>query len=109
MSSPTLRLTDAAVTTAAVDALVVGTVPGDAGAQLAEGGEDVNAAFDGGLVDLLAVLGARGKADEVVKVPTRGAVRAPLLVAVGLGTVQDRPTGEQVRRAAGAAARALSG
>ncbi|HEY6422039.1 MAG TPA: leucyl aminopeptidase [Pseudonocardiaceae bacterium] len=109
MNTPTLRLTDASVTTARVDALVVGTVPGEGGARLAEGNEEVDAAFDGGLCDLLAVLGARGKADEVVKMPTRGAVGAPLLIATGLGAVDDRPTAEQVRRAAGAAARALSG
>ena len=109
MTSPTLRLTDAAVSTAAVDALVIGTVPGDEGAQLAEGAEEVDAAFDGTLTELLAVLGARGKADEVIKVPTRGVVHAPLLIAVGLGAVESRPTSEQVRRAAGAAARALSG
>jgi leucyl aminopeptidase len=54
--------------------------------------------------------GATGKADEVVKLPTRGTLRAPLLVAVGLG--KRRATGlrpEQVRRASGAAARALAG
>ncbi|HEV7451548.1 MAG TPA: M17 family peptidase N-terminal domain-containing protein, partial [Pseudonocardiaceae bacterium] len=98
MTIPTLNLTDASVTAATVDALVVGTVPGERGPQLAEGGEDVDAAFDGALTDLLAVLGARGKADEVIKVPTRGAVGAPLLVAIGLGAVDDRPTAEQVRR-----------
>ncbi|HEX2300704.1 MAG TPA: M17 family peptidase N-terminal domain-containing protein, partial [Pseudonocardiaceae bacterium] len=109
MTSPTLHLTDATVTTAAVDALVVGTVPGPEGAALADGSDDVDAAFGGGLAELLAVLGAKGKADEVIKIPTGGAVQAPLLIATGLGPVQDRPTGEQVRRAAGAAARALSG
>ncbi|MGH3837593.1 MAG: leucyl aminopeptidase [Pseudonocardiaceae bacterium] len=107
--TPTLRLTDASVTTATVDAVVVGTVSGEGGPLLAPGGEEVDAAFDGGLADLLAVLGARGKADEVIKVPTRGAIGAPLLIATGLGAVDDQPTGEQVRRAAGAAARALSG
>ncbi|MDQ5856407.1 MAG: leucyl aminopeptidase, partial [Actinomycetota bacterium] len=79
MTTPTLRLTDASVTTATVDAVVVGTVSGDEGARLASGGEEVDAAFDGTLADLLAVLGARGKADEVIKVPTRGAIGAPLL------------------------------
>jgi leucyl aminopeptidase len=109
VTTPTLGLTDASVTTATVDAVVVGTVSGEEGPQLAQGGEEVDAAFDGALTDLLAVLGARGKADEVIKVPTRGAIGAPLLVATGLGAVDDQPTGEQVRRAAGAAARALSG
>jgi leucyl aminopeptidase len=106
---PTLGLTDASVTTATVDAVVVGTVPGEEGPRLAQGGEEVDAAFDGALTDLLAVLGARGKADEVIKIPTRGAIGAPLLIATGLGAVDDQPTGEQVRRAAGAAARALAG
>ncbi|MDQ3150403.1 MAG: leucyl aminopeptidase [Actinomycetota bacterium] len=109
MPSPKLTLTDAAVTDAAVDALIVGTVQGGDGLRLAPGTDDVATAFDGGLVALLGVLGARGKAEEVVKVPTRGAVAAPLLVAVGLGEVDGAPTGEQIRRAAGAAARALSG
>jgi leucyl aminopeptidase len=109
LTTPTLRLTDASVTTATVDAVVVGTVSGDGGPRLASGGEEVDAAFDGTLADLLAVLGARGKADEVIKVPTRGAIGAPLLIATGLGVVDDQPTGEQVRRAVGAAARALSG
>ncbi|WP_232240812.1 leucyl aminopeptidase [Kutzneria sp. 744] len=66
----------------------------------------VAAAFDGGLPELLGVLGATGKAEEVVKVPTGGKLAAPLLIAVGLGK-PDYGT-EQVRRAAGASARALS-
>ncbi|MGH3701014.1 MAG: leucyl aminopeptidase [Pseudonocardiaceae bacterium] len=109
MTTPTLHLTDGSVTTATVDALVVGTMSGEGGARLLPGSADVDAAFDGTLTDLLAVLGARGKADEVIKVPTRGTITAPLLVATGLGKVDGRPTAEQVRRAAGAAARALSG
>ncbi len=109
MTMPPLSLTDASVTTTAVDALVVGTMTGEEGPRLVAGSDEVDAAFDGGLTDLLTLLGARGKADEVIKVPTRGAVSAPLLIATGLGTVDDQPTGEQVRRASGAAARALSG
>ncbi|HEY3896628.1 MAG TPA: leucyl aminopeptidase [Pseudonocardiaceae bacterium] len=113
MSTPALRLTDASVTTATVDALVVGTISGDGGPRLLPGSEDVEAAFDGGLTELLTVLGARGKVDEVIKVPTRGALGAPLLVATGLGEVDAGgsvgPSSEQVRRAAGAASRALSG
>ena len=109
MTTPTLCLTDVAVTTATVDALVVGTMSGEDGPRLLPGNEEVDAAFDGALSGLLAMLGARGKADEVIKVPTRGAISAPLLVATGLGAVEHQPTREQVRRAAGAAARALSG
>jgi leucyl aminopeptidase len=109
VTTPTLRLTDASVTTAPVDALVVGTMSGQGGPRLVAGSAEVNAAFDGALADLLALLGARGKADEVIKVPTRGAISAPLLVATGLGEVDGEPTSEQVRRAAGAASRAMSG
>jgi len=109
VTTPTLCLTDVAVTTATVDALVVGTMSGEDGPRLLPGNEEVDAAFDGALSGLLALLGARGKADEVIKVPTRGAISAPLLVATGLGAVEHQPTSEQVRRAAGAAARALSG
>jgi leucyl aminopeptidase len=109
VTTPTLCLTDAAVTTAAVDALVVGTMSGAEGVQLLPGSEDVDAAFNGALTGLLTVLGARGKADEVIKVPTRGSISAPLLIATGLGAVENQPTSEQVRRAAGAASRALSG
>ncbi len=109
MTTPTLRLTDASVTTATVDALVVGTTCGEDGPQLLPGNEDVDAAFDGALIEVLKLLGARGKADEVIKVPTRRAIGAPLLVAAGLGEVNGQPSGEEVRRAAGAASRALLG
>ena len=103
--------------TAAADALVVGVLParadddGEKGApRLAPGAAAVDAAFDGELASLLALAGATGSADEIVRIPTRGTVTAPLLVAVGLGPAgDDGPSAEQVRRASGAAARALAG
>jgi leucyl aminopeptidase len=108
-----LLLESGSPATADADAVVIGLLPateGDA-PRLAPGAEDVDAAFDGELAALLALAGASGKADEVTKVPTRGTITAPLLVAVGLGKPQDgeSPTADQVRRSAGAAARALSG
>ncbi len=109
MTTPTLCLTDASVTTATVDALVVGTASGEEGPRLLAGNEEIDAAFDGALLELLRVLGACGKADEVIKIPTRGVISAPLLLATGLGEVDGQPSSEQVRRAAGAASRALSG
>ncbi|GDY30413.1 leucyl aminopeptidase [Gandjariella thermophila] len=111
MTAPKFAVTSGAPTGLATDALVVGTVAGAEGLALAPGAEDVEAAFDGGLLDLLSALGATGKADEVVKVPTRGALPARVVVAAGLGRPEDgeRPTAEQVRRASGAAARALAG
>jgi leucyl aminopeptidase len=105
--STELQLGSGDPATIPVDAVVVGLTTSDAGPVLAAGGAEVDAAFDGGLAALLAVAGATGKADEVVKVPTRGALTAPLLVAVGLG--KGEPSAEAVRRASGAAARALAG
>ncbi|HEX7658468.1 MAG TPA: leucyl aminopeptidase [Pseudonocardiaceae bacterium] len=105
----------------AVDVLVVGTLPGDGGVALAPGADQVDAALDGRLVELLRSVGATGKADEVVKLPTLGKLAANVILAVGLGKKADsngasaatdeKPavSAEQVRRASGAAARALAG
>ena len=121
MSVPEFSLVTGSAATAEADALVVGLRAGDDGPVLAGGAEDVAAAFgeDGSLVELLALAGASGKADDVVKLPSRGAVAAPLLVGVGLGPVKKNgatngasasdAAAEQVRRASGAAARALAG
>ena len=113
MSTPEFSLVTGSAATAEADALIVGLRTGEDGPVLAGGAEDVDAAFDGTLLELLTLAGASGKADDVVKFPTRGAVGAPLLVGVGLGRAQaDAPAGaeaEQVRRASGAAARALAG
>jgi leucyl aminopeptidase len=107
--------------TATADAVVVGILPprtesvGEgtekAAPRLAPGAATLDAAFGGDLAALLALAGATGRADEVVKLPTRGALTAPLLVAVGLGAPGDdgESSAEQLRRASGAAARALAG
>jgi len=104
---------------AEADAVIVGLLPaedtddpgGKDAPRLAPGAHEVDAAFDGTLAELLAVAGASGEADEVTKLPTRGTLAAPLLVAVGLGAVAEHedPTPEQVRWASGVAARALAG
>jgi leucyl aminopeptidase len=99
------------VTALAVDTLVVGTIQGPDGPSLAPGAEAVDEALDGHLLDVLVSLGASGKADEVVKLPTMGKLAATVVLATGLG--KPGPGGvlsaEQVRRASGSAARALSG
>jgi leucyl aminopeptidase len=108
-----LQIASGSPATVEVDAVVFGMLPGgdDGPVRLAPGAAELDAAFDGELAALLTVAGATGKAEEVVKLPTRGAVRAALLVAVGLGKPggDGGPSAEQVRRAAGAAARALAG
>ena len=93
-----------------VDAVVVGLVQGESGPELAAGADGIADAFDGRLLEQLTVVGATGKADEVTKIPTGGAISAPVLVAVGLGKPADGTVpGDRVRRASGAAARALAG
>lgn len=100
MTSYALRSASPAKTRA--EAVVVGVVPGPA---LAAGGEDVADAYGRKLRGLLQTLGLTGKPGEVAKVPTNGTLRSPLLVLVGLGA---DPTPDAVRRAAGAAARAVT-
>jgi leucyl aminopeptidase len=108
LSAPKLSVTTGSAAKAAVDAVVVGTVQDGENVALAPGAEHVDAAFDGKLADLLATLGATGKPDEVVKVPTMGRLKAGVVVATGLGKLGEVGP-EQVRRAAGAASRALAG
>ena len=86
------------------DAVVVGVVQSAKGPELADGGDEVGAAYGRKLRPLLATLGVTGKAGETVKVPTSGALASPLLVLVGLGKKVDPVA---VRRAAGVAARAV--
>jgi leucyl aminopeptidase len=93
------------------DVLVIGTLQGEDGVTLAAGSDVANAAFDGKLADVLSTLGASGKTEEVVKLPTLGKLAAGVVLAVGLGKpdAEGRIGAEQVRRASGAAARALTG
>jgi leucyl aminopeptidase len=58
------------------------------------------------LMQILADLGATGKADEVIKVP---GTSTRLIVFTGLGKASTHYNNEVLRRAAGAAARALAG
>jgi leucyl aminopeptidase len=103
MTSYSLRSASPAKSRA--DAVVVGVVAGASGPILAAGGEDVAKAYGRKLAPLLSALGVTGKAGEVVKVPTSGTIGSPLLVLAGLG---DDVTAPAVRRAAGAAARAVT-
>jgi leucyl aminopeptidase len=102
-----------------VDALVVGVHKGPDGVVLAPGSEDVDKAFKGRLATTVEALGGTGAAGEVTKVAAQGATAAAVVVAVGLGeppTTEGRGRkatttydGEVLRRAAGAASRALVG
>jgi leucyl aminopeptidase len=93
------------------EVVVIGTLQGEKAAVLAPGTEAVDAAFDGQLAGLLSTLGASGKAEEIVKLPTLGKLTADVVYAVGLGKAAEDGTvpAEQVRRASGAVARSLAG
>ncbi|MFC4858412.1 leucyl aminopeptidase [Actinophytocola glycyrrhizae] len=114
MTAPKLSLTTTTADEATADAVVIGTVQDDStngtGVALAPGSERVDSAFGGTLAEILRTVGATGGQDEVVKIPSMGKIPAGLVVAVGLGkSTADGPSAEQVRRASGAAARALAG
>ncbi|SDJ19840.1 leucyl aminopeptidase [Nonomuraea maritima] len=102
----TVRLNSADPVSLDTDALIVGFTSGPDGPTPAGGGESLESAFGGKLAASLSAIAFTGKAGELAKLPTFGAIAAPLLVAVGLG---DSPDPEALRRAAGVAVRSLAG
>lgn len=107
-----LTLSTAAASGLRADAIVVGVAKGAKGPVVAPGAEAVDKAYDGKLASVLETLGASGAEGEVTKLPAPSGFKAPVVVAVGLGTVpeKDETYGtDALRRAAGTAARALSG
>ncbi|MEV4555850.1 leucyl aminopeptidase [Kitasatospora sp. NPDC049285] len=92
------------------DALVIGVAKGPKGLVVASGAEAVVEAFEGKLAEVLTTLGATGAEGEAVKLPAPAGVKAPLVLAVGLGEAADGAFGaEELRKAAGVAARTLAG
>jgi leucyl aminopeptidase len=94
------------------DALVVGVAKGAKGLVLVHPAEEIGKALGKGFVAAVAGLGATGKAEEVTPVTNLGAKGPGLVVLVGLGQEPAKGTAyddEALRRAAGAAVRALAG
>ena len=107
----TLRTSQESPRDAQVDAIIVGVTQGPDGPVPAPGAEDVDAALGGNLAETLGALGATGKAEEVTKIASAGKLKAPLIAAVGIGVPAGTAApfdGEALRRAAGAAVRALA-
>ncbi len=107
----TLRTSQESPRDAQVDAIIVGVTQGPDGPVPAPGAEDVDAALGGNLAETLGALGATGKAEEVTKIASAGQLKAPLIAAVGIGVPAGTAApfdGEALRRAAGAAVRALA-
>ncbi|GII98063.1 leucyl aminopeptidase [Sediminihabitans luteus] len=104
-----LTLTSKNPTTLGVDALVVGTHTTSDGVALV--GADLPAPVVDQIETLAELLGVTGAADEVHKLPAGDDLAAGVLVLTGLGTRAEDGTfePETLRRAAGAAVRALAG
>ncbi|MEU5161467.1 leucyl aminopeptidase [Streptomyces sp. NPDC020875] len=107
-----LTLSTAGAATLRADAVVVGVAKGAKGPVIAPGAEAVDTAFDGKLASVLDTLGASGAEGEAIKLPSPAGLKAPVVLAVGLGAAPEKGEAygaEALRRAAGTAARTLSG
>ena len=107
-----LSLSSSPAASAKVDAVVIGLAQGPKGPVLAPGSDSVATAIGKALLPALVGLGATGRAEEITRLATLGATTAPVVVAVGLGAVPAKGTAydaEVLRRATGAAIRALAG
>lgn len=107
-----LTLSTSGAATLRADAIVVGVAKGAKGPAVAPGAEAVDKAYDGKLASVLESLGATGAEGEATKLPAPSGLKAPIVIAVGLGTAPEKDEAygaETLRRAAGVAARTLSG
>ncbi|MEV6315163.1 leucyl aminopeptidase [Streptomyces sp. NPDC051776] len=107
-----LTISTSSAATLRADAVVIGVTKGDKGPVVTPGAEAVDKAFDGKLATVLETLGASGGEGEVTKLHAPSGLKAPVVLAVGLGEAPAKGDGfgtEALRRAAGSAARALAG
>jgi leucyl aminopeptidase len=107
----TITATDRALEKLSGDAVVVAVGKGPDGLLPTPGAEAVDRLLEGRLLPALADLGAKGVEDEVTRLPSLGHGPFPVVAVAGLGAPQPGGTWttESLRRAAGAASRALAG
>ncbi|MEV4632881.1 leucyl aminopeptidase [Rhodococcus coprophilus] len=111
MSTPTPELPELALAGSVskrAEVLVIGLTSSDNGAEILFGDGPVDESVLGELLDTLQAVGATGRSEELTRVPAPASLPVASVLAVGLGAA-DRIDAEQVRRSAGAAARALTG
>ena len=108
---PTISATDQPLEKLTADAVVVAVGKGPDGPLPTPGAEAVDRLLGGRLFAALADLGARGGEDEVTRLASFGQGPFPVVAVTGLGApgADGGYTPEAVRRAAGAASRALTG
>ena len=105
---PSLNLTLSHPARLAVDVLVVAVASSSSGITLLDD-DALPQELRSQVVSTARGLGLTGEADTVLRLPTGGALSAPVLALVGVGE-QVRPLSHEVlRRAAGAATRQLTG
>jgi leucyl aminopeptidase len=103
---PTFAVSTSPLAELEVDLVVVAATQGDgddAPPVLDAAGSALSDALGFDLAEVAAAADFDGKVGSVVRVPTRGAIHAPMALVVGLGKA-DEVTADAVRRAAGAAA-----
>ncbi len=102
-----LRATTTSPARVRADALVVAVAPGPELLGAAALPKGLRSALSPAA---LTALGATGKADQVLRIPSGGALAAGVVVLTGTGPLTGAaPSAEQLRRAAGAAVRTLAG
>ena len=92
---------------AVTDALVLALAPGK-GKKPEVIAPGLTAAQRTRLGEAFAAVGATGKSGDITRIPGGGAVKAPMVVGVGLGEAAKRDA-ESVRRSIGSAIRSLAG
>ncbi|GAB4587671.1 leucyl aminopeptidase [Nocardia sp. IFM 10818] len=93
------------------DVLVIGLTNSDDGPAIAPAdafGDVLDADTRAALLTALNAVGAKGKSEELTRVPAPAGLPVDSVLAVGLGAA-DKVDAEQVRKSAGAAGRALAG
>ncbi|MEJ7690842.1 MAG: M17 family peptidase N-terminal domain-containing protein [Nocardioidaceae bacterium] len=103
-----ISLSSSNATTVKADAVVIGVHGTDTVVSVAAGGEKVAAAYGKGFLQTLSDLEVSPETGSVTKLPGSGATKSAVVVVVGLGD-KDELALESLRRASGAAARALAG
>jgi leucyl aminopeptidase len=108
---PTITATDHPLEKLTADAVVVAVGKGPDAVLPTPGAEAVDRLLGGRLLPALADLGARGGEDEVTRLPSFGNGPFPVVAVAGLGApdASGGYSNESLRRAAGAASRALAG
>lgn len=105
---PALNLTSADLAQLDVDVLVVAVASTPDGIRVL-GGDGLPAALRTQLTSAAPGLGLRGELDTVQRVPSGGTVKSPVVALVGVGETSGALGHEELRRAAGAATRSLTG